>query len=53
MKKICPRCHGNGYVRGGSNKNGVIYVNCPVCHGEGEIDEEVMAEFKAQRELGE
>ena len=41
MKKICPRCHGNGYVRGGSNKNGVIYLDCPVCHGEGEIDEEL------------
>lgn len=45
-KKICERCHGNGYVRNINSYsrifpwrvNSATIVDCPVCKSEGEIN---------------
>ena len=49
MKRICPECHGNGYVTVAEEE----YDQCLKCFSQGEIDEEVMETRETQRELGE
>ena len=56
MKRICPECHGNGYVTLAEEEapsRVPRYDQCLKCSSQGEIDEEVMEDFEAQRELGE
>ena len=38
-KKICPKCHGNGYVReeGDPATGQVAYRDCEYCESQGEV----------------
>jgi RecJ-like exonuclease len=52
MKRICARCHGDGYVTVAFEE----YDDCPACDSQGEYDdgriEEAVGATGAQRELG-
>jgi DnaJ-class molecular chaperone len=53
MKRICDRCHGNGYVTVAFEE----YADCPTCFSQGEYEDELVEEALgaagAERELGE
>jgi len=49
MKRICPDCHGNGYVTVAEDE----YDQCLKCSSQGEIDEKTVEDLEAQRKLGE
>ena len=52
-KTICPRCHGNGYIKvvdSIENPTEIIH-QCPQCNSQGEImiDENIINIFEAER----
>ena len=55
VKKICPRCHGNGYIKVMESIDQPIEViqQCPQCNSQGEImiDEPRFKNIQKERDL--
>ena len=53
MKKICPRCQGNGYIKVKQSIDNPVdeILQCPLCNSEGELmmDQERMNSITTQR----
>ena len=53
LKKICPRCQGNGYIKVKQSIDNPVdeILQCPLCNSEGELmmDQEKMNSITTQR----
>jgi len=53
LKKICPRCQGNGYIKVKQSVENPVdeILQCPLCNSEGELmmDQERMNSITTQR----